>query len=71
MPPGVKSKEEILRLSLEELQNWALQQQAALETRELQLERKFEEVAHMQEVTNQLMVFPPNSHGLHSALSKG
>ena len=41
-----------------ELQAWALELKRTLDAREVQLERKFEEVANMQEVTHQLMVGP-------------
>ena len=43
-------------MPLEEVQAWAVQLQATLQAREVQLERKFEEVANMHDVTQQLMV---------------
>ena len=51
-----KSEEEIRLMPLEEVQAWAVQLQATLQAREVQLERKFEEVANMHDVTQQLMV---------------
>jgi hypothetical protein len=46
-------------MSLEEVKAWAMELKSALDAREVQLERKFEEVVSMQEVTHQLMVTAP------------
>lgn len=47
---------DVNNLGLEEARSQVVELQAALRAREVQLERKFEEVASMQELTQQLMV---------------
>lgn len=47
---------DIEAMSTDELRKLTLHLRDSLKTREVQLERKFEEVANMQEVTHRLMV---------------
>lgn len=59
-------------MSHEALVGWAAELQATLVARESQLERKFQEVANMQDVTQQLMVLLPTANqptGSHTAIS--
>ena len=48
-------------MDTDELRKLTLHLRDSLKAREVQLERKFEEVAHMQEVTHRLMVSPPSA----------
>lgn len=50
-------------MSTDELRKLTLHLRDSLKTREVQLERKFEEVANMQEVTHRLMVRHPDFGG--------
>ena len=50
-------------MSTDELRKLTLHLRDSLKTREVQLERKFEEVANMQEVTHRLMVRHPDIGG--------
>jgi len=52
----VSLTDQVEAMPLEVLKAWAIELKSTLDAREVQLERKFEEVVSMQEVTHQLMV---------------
>lgn len=52
---------DVAALDLDAARALAAELQAALQAREVQLERKFQEVASMQDLTQQLMVRPTSS----------
>ena len=54
VPPT--EEESIEELTMSDLRHLVTEMKATLKAREVQLERKFEEVANMQEVTHKLMV---------------